>query len=147
MAFAGCVLPTSSAAAWTHFFSSSEKPFHALSLTQMTELFASCSDGKMILGAENPMDRHDAGFGLHGGGVGRRRDDEVDVAGADLLKHLRFLAELRAGKLVDRQRALAELGQLVHEDVAGDAVAGRVRLVVAEAEMPGIGGLGIVRQQ
>ena len=64
------------------------------------------------------------------------RDDEIDVAGADLLQHLRLLAELRAGELVDHHRALAQLAELGGEDVAGDAVAGGVRLVIAEAEMP-----------
>src|SRR5215212_9079425 len=42
-AFMGSVRLTSSAAAWTHFFSSSEKLFQVLSETQMQLLLASCS--------------------------------------------------------------------------------------------------------
>ena len=59
-------------------------------------------------------------------------DDEVDVAGADLLQHHRLLAELRAGELIDAHRAFAQFHELGIEHVGGDAVGGRMRLVVAE---------------
>jgi len=49
------------------------------------------------------------------------------------LQHLRFLAELRAGILIDQELALAQLLHLIGEEVGGDAVAGRVRLVIGEA--------------
>src|SRR5438270_637259 len=48
IALPGSSLLTSSAAACTHFFSSSLKPFQALSLTQMQLALASCSDIDMI---------------------------------------------------------------------------------------------------
>jgi hypothetical protein len=59
----------------------------------------------------------------------------ADVAGLDQLQDLRLLPELRARILVDQHRALAQLLELVGEDVAEDAVAGGLRLVVGEAIM------------
>ena len=50
-------------------------------------------------------------------------NEEVDVAKTHLLKHLRLLAELCAGVLVDRQLAPGQLLQLRGEQVAEDAVA------------------------
>jgi hypothetical protein len=40
---------------------------------------------------------------------------EIDIAGFHQLQHLRLLAELRAGILVDQHRALAQFLQLVGE--------------------------------
>src|SRR5262249_14610986 len=65
-----------------------------------------------------------------------RTDHEVDIAGADLLQHLGLLPQLRAGKLVDRHRPVAHLHEFAIEEVRGDAVAGRVRLVIGETKMP-----------
>ena len=90
--------------------------------------------GQMVLVAEDEVQREDAGLRRHRRGVGGRRDDEVDVARAHLLQHLRFLAELRAGELVDAETAAAQFLELGVEDVAGDAVGGAGRLVVGEAE-------------
>ena len=45
-------------------------------------------------------------------GVGGRHDREIKIAGLHELQELRFLPELRAGKLVDQHRALAQLLQL-----------------------------------
>ena len=81
------------------------------------------------------MNREHAGLGLRGRGVGGRQQHEVDVAGLHLLQRLRFGAELRAGILIDRQRALAQLRQLLAEHVGADAVAAGLRLVVGEREL------------
>ena len=89
----------------------------------------------MRLVAEDEVQREHAGLRRQRRRVGRRRDDEVDVAGAHLLQHLRLLAELRAGELVDAHLAAAQLLQLGVEDVGGDAVGGGRRLVVGEAEL------------
>ena len=55
------------------------------------------------------------------------------------MQHLRFLAELGAGKLIDDHAAFAELGQLVAEQIGADAISRRVRLVIAEAVVLGLG--------
>ena len=47
----------------------------------------------------------------------------------------RLLAELRAGELVDAHLAAAQLLELGIEDVGGDAVGRRSRLVVGECEL------------
>ena len=91
---------------------------------------------QVIVGAEDEMDREDTGLRLQGRRVGGRCDAEIDIAGAQLLQHLRLLAELGAGELVDQQRVVAEFGELGGEGVAGDAIGRGVRLVVGEAEMP-----------
>ena len=85
--------------------------------------------------AEQEVEREHARLRRQRRRVGGRRDDEVDVAGAQLLQHLRLLAELRAGELVDAHLAARELLELGVEDVGGDAVGGRRRLVVREAEL------------
>src|SRR5262249_1606489 len=64
-----------------------------------------------------------------------RGDDEIDVAGADLLQHLRLLAELRARELIDDHGSPAELLQLRGEGVARESVGRAVRLVIAEGVM------------
>ncbi len=92
------------------------------------------------------MDREHAGFGGYGRRIRGGREDEIDVAGADLLQHLRLLAELRAGELVDDQRPVAQLLQLVGEGVCGKAVGGGMRLIVAEAEVT-LGGAGALSRQ
>ena len=61
---------------------------------------------QMRLVAEDEVQREHARLRRQRRGVRGRRDDEVDVAGAHLLQHLRFLAELRAGELVDLHRAV-----------------------------------------
>ena len=90
---------------------------------------------QVVLGAEHEVDRKDPGFRLQGCRVRGRGDAEIDIARAQLLQDLRLLPELGAGKLVDEHRAVAQLGELTREGVAGDAVGGRMRLVVGEAEM------------
>jgi hypothetical protein len=85
--------------------------------------------------AEQEMEREDAGLRRHRRRIGGRRDDEIDVAGAQLLQHLRLLAELAARELLDGELAARELLQLGVEDVGRDAVRGRRRLVVGEAEL------------
>ena len=94
---------------------------------------------QMVFRAEQEVQRHHAGLRRQRRGIGRRADAELDVAGLHELQHLRLLAELGAGILVDQHRALAELLQLVGEDVAGDAVARRVGLVVGEPVVLGLG--------
>src|SRR5262249_45340478 len=63
---------------------------------------------------------------------------ELNVARLDQLQHLRLLAELAAGILVDQHRALAQFLELLGEDVAGDAVARADRLVVGELVVLGL---------
>ena len=87
--------------------------------------------------AEDEMDREHAGLRLRGRSVGGRQQHEVDVAGLHLLQRLRFGAELGAGILIDRERALAQLHQLLVEHVGADAVAAVLRLVVGEREIGG----------
>src|SRR6202023_4228680 len=84
-------------------------------------------------GAEQEVHRHHAGLRRYRRSVGGRRDGEIDITGFQQLQHLRFLAELRAGILIDQELTLAQLLHLVGEDVTDDAVAGRVRLVIGEA--------------
>ena len=101
--------------------------------------------GEVILVAEDEMQREHAGLRRQRRGVRGRGDDEVDVAGAQLLQHHRLLAQLRAGELVDAHLAAAQFHELGVEDVAGDAVSGRVRLIVAEGKLAlsiGVGGHG-----
>ena len=64
---------------------------------------------QVILAIEDEMDRQHAGLGREGRRVGAGGDDKVDVAGADLLEHLRLLPELRPGELVDDHLTLAQL--------------------------------------
>ena len=92
---------------------------------------------QVVFGAEQEVQRHHAGLRRERRGVRRRADAELDVAGLHQLQHLRLLPELRAGILVDDHRALAQLLELVGEDVAGDAVPGVARLVVGESVVPG----------
>ena len=87
---------------------------------------------QMFFVAEDEVLREHAGLRRNRRGIGGRGDDEVDVAGADLFKHDRLLAELRARELVDAHRALAQFHELGVEHVGGDAVGRRMRLVVAE---------------
>src|SRR5580704_9516045 len=89
----------------------------------------------MVFGAEQKVQRHHASLRRYRRGVGGRRDGEIDVAGFQQLQHLRLLAKLRAGILIDQELPLAQLLHLVGEDVTGDAVTGRVRLVIGEAIM------------
>jgi hypothetical protein len=96
---------------------------------------------QLRLGAEDVVDRQHAGFRRDGGRVRGGRDHEVDVAGADLLQHLRLLPQLRARELIDQHRALAEFRQLGVEQVRGDAVARRMRLVIGEAVVMDVRGL------
>src|SRR5262249_16652361 len=84
---------------------------------------------------EDEVQREHAGLRRHAGGVRGGRDDEVDVAGTQLLQRLRLSAELRTRKLVDGELAAAELLELLVEDVGGDAVGGGGRLVGGEAEL------------
>jgi hypothetical protein len=85
--------------------------------------------------AEQEMQRHHPGLRGNRRGVGRGDDGELDVAGFDQLQQLRLLAELRAGILVDQHGALAQLLELVGEQVAGDRIAGVARLVIGKAIM------------
>ena len=62
-------------------------------------------------------------------------DAEFDVARFHELQDLRLLPELRARILVDQHRALAQFLELVGEDIADNAVAGRLRLIIGEAIM------------
>ena len=73
--------------------------------------------------------------GDKGRGIGRGGNAEFDVAGFHQLQHLRLLPELGARILVDQHGALAQRLELVGEDIAEDAIAGRLRLVVGEAIM------------
>src|SRR6185369_6738675 len=65
--------------------------------------------------------------------VRRGADAKLDVAGLHQLQHLRLLAELRTWVLVDQHRSLAQLLELVGEDVGRDAIARVPRLVVGKA--------------
>src|SRR5207237_10832182 len=89
-----------------------------------------------LFGAEREVQRNAARLWRHRGRIRRRRDDEVDVTGSQLLQNHRLLAELRAGELIDRELAAAQLLELGVEQIRGDAVGRRARLVVAEAEGP-----------
>src|SRR5207248_7259641 len=95
----------------------------------------------VLLIAEDEMQREHAGLRRQRRGVRRRRDDEIDVTGAQLLQHLWLLAKLRAGKLIDAHLAAAQLLELGIEDVRRDAVSRRGRLVVRETELPRIRGV------
>src|SRR5947209_1384342 len=88
----------------------------------------------MLLIAEDEMQREYSRLRRQRRGVGRRGDDEIDIAGAELLQHHRLLAELRAGELIDAQLAAAQFLQLGVKDIARDAVGGRLGLVIAEGE-------------
>ena len=78
---------------------------------------------KVRLVAEYVVQRKHAGLRRDRRRIGGRRDDEVDIAGAQLFQHLRFLPELSAGELVDAEFAAAQFLELGVKDVAGDAVA------------------------
>ena len=91
----------------------------------------------MVLVAEDEVEREHAALRHDGRGIGGGVDDEVDVAGADLLRHLGFLAELGAVELVDGVAAAAEFFQFGVELVGEEAVAGVVRFVMAKAEDAG----------
>ncbi len=86
----------------------------------------------VILVAEDEMDREHAGLRLDRRRIGRRDQDEIDVAGLDLLQGLRLLAELGAGILIDLECALAQLRELLREEIGGNAVGARLRLIVGE---------------
>ncbi len=101
---------------------------------------------QVILVAEDEVDREHPRLGRDGCGVGGGRKDEIDVAGADLLEHLRLLPQLPAGKLVDDQRPVAQLLELVGEGVCRKAVGGGMRLIVAEGEVT-LGGAGALSCQ
>ena len=88
---------------------------------------------QMVFGAKQKVQRHHAGLRRYRRGIGGRRDGEIDIAGFQQLQHLRLLAKLRAGILIDQELTLAQLLHLVGEDVIGNAVTGRVRLVIGEA--------------
>ena len=90
---------------------------------------------RVRLVAEDEVDREHAGFRLRGRGVGGRQEHEVDITALHLLQGLRFGAELRAGILIDRQRALAQFRQLLTEHLGADAVAAGLRLVIGEREL------------
>ena len=61
---------------------------------------------------------------------------EIDIAGAQLLQHLRLLAELGAGELIDNHRTMTQIGKLRGEGIAGDTIGRRLGLIVGKAEMP-----------
>lgn len=90
---------------------------------------------QLVFRTEEVVDRQHARFRRHRRRVGGRADHEIDVAGADLLQHLGLLPQLRAGKLVDRHRPVAQLHKLAIEKVRRDAIARRMRLVVGETEV------------
>ena len=89
--------------------------------------------------AEDEVDRKHAGLRLRGRGIGGRQEYEVDVAGLHLLQGLRFGAELGAGILIDRERALAQFHQLLVEHFGAGAVAAALRLVVGEGKCAVLG--------
>src|SRR5204863_8710419 len=91
--------------------------------------------GQVILVAEDEVQGEYARLRRQRRGVRRRGDDEVDIARAHLLQHDRLLAELRAGELVYAELAAAQLLELGIEDVGGDAVGRRSRLIVGECEL------------
>jgi hypothetical protein len=62
--------------------------------------------------------------------------EALDVAGLYFLQRLRLGAELRAGILVDRQRAFAQIHQLLVEHIGADAVAAVLGLVIGERKLP-----------
>jgi len=82
------------------------------------------------------VQREDARLWCHRGRIRRGRDDEVDVARSQFLQHHRLLSELRTGELIDRELPAGQLLELGVENIRGDAVGRRARLVVAEAERP-----------
>ncbi len=90
---------------------------------------------EVIFPAEDEVDRHHARFRRDSGGVGGRRDDEIDIAAKDELEGLRLLAQLGARELIDDHCPLAEVLERIAENVGEDAVPGRMRLVVTETEM------------
>jgi hypothetical protein len=59
------------------------------------------------------MDRKHPRFRLNRRRIRRRRDREVDIASAQFLQYLRLLAQLRARELIDDQRAVAQLLELL----------------------------------
>ena len=85
--------------------------------------------------AEQEVHRHHAGLRRQRRGIRRGGNAEFDVARFHQLQDLRLLPELRAGILVDQHRALAQVLELVGEDIAEDAVTRRLRLIVGEAIM------------
>ena len=90
---------------------------------------------QMRLGAEQEMHRHHAGLRRQRRGIGGRGNTELDIAGFHQLQDLRLLPELRAWILVDQHAALAQFLQLVGEDIAEDAIAGGLGLIIGEAIM------------
>ena len=102
---------------------------------------------QLVFRAEEIVDRQHARLRRDRRRVGGRADHEVDVAGADLLQHLGLLPQLRAGKLVDRHRPVAQLHKLAVEEVRRDPVARRMGLVIGEAIVPRIVSPGPCRRQ
>jgi hypothetical protein len=91
--------------------------------------------GEMLFRPEQEMQRHHAGLRRQGRGIRGGGNAELDVAGFHQLQHLRLLAKLGTGILIDQHGALAQLLELVAENIADDAVARRLRLIVGEAIM------------
>ena len=90
---------------------------------------------EMRFRAEQEVHRHHAGLRRQRRGVGGGGNAEFDVARFHQLQDLRLLPELRAGILIDQHGALAQVLELVGEDIAEDAVSGRLRLIIGEAVM------------
>ena len=103
--------------------------------------------GQMVLVAEDEVQGEHAGLRRHAGRVRGCRDDEVDVTRPQLLQRLRLGAQLRAGELIDAELAAAQRLQLFVEQVRGDAVSRRHRLVVGEAELALRRGIAQQRQR
>ena len=90
--------------------------------------------GEVLVRAKQKMQRKDACLRRESRGVGRRGNREIKVAGSQKLKDLRLLPQLSARILFDDEGIPAELGELGSENVRGDAVAGRARLIVGKPE-------------
>lgn len=63
--------------------------------------------------------------------AGARVERALEILGADIPEHLRYAGELR---LTHRQASLEELGQLADPPLTKDAVAGRIRRLLALAD-------------
>ena len=94
---------------------------------------------QMLIRPEQIMDRQHTGLRRNRRGVGGGTEDEIDVAGADFLQHLRLLPQLTAGELVDDHRTAAEFGQLRRKQIAADTVSRGVWLIVSKAVMLNVG--------